>query len=101
MNIANSVTDLIGNTPLVRINRLAEDCAAEVVAKLAEDAGATTVLPIFLDPGGTYFAQVATEKPPRLYLLDGQGKILWFDLEYSETTRQQLGQAIQVVLGEK
>jgi cysteine synthase A len=34
MKIANSVTDLIGNTPLVRINRLAQGCAGEVVAKL-------------------------------------------------------------------
>jgi cysteine synthase A len=34
MRIANSVTDLIGNTPLVRINRLAEGSAATVVAKL-------------------------------------------------------------------
>ena len=34
MHIANSVIDLIGNPPLVRINRLARGCAAEVVAKL-------------------------------------------------------------------
>jgi len=34
MHIANSVIDLIGNTPLVRINRLAQGCAAVVVAKL-------------------------------------------------------------------
>lgn len=34
MKIANSVTDLIGNTPLVRIRRLSAGCGAEVVAKL-------------------------------------------------------------------
>ena len=34
MKIANSVTDLIGNTPLVRIRRLSEGCVADVVAKL-------------------------------------------------------------------
>jgi cysteine synthase A len=34
MAIANSVTDLIGNTPLVRINRIAGGSVATIVAKL-------------------------------------------------------------------
>ncbi len=33
MKIAASVTDLVGNTPLVRINRITAGCKAEVVAK--------------------------------------------------------------------
>jgi cysteine synthase A len=34
MKIANSMMDLVGNTPLVRINKLAKGCGAQIVAKL-------------------------------------------------------------------
>ena len=34
MKIANSMTELVGNTPLVRLNRMTQGCLAEVVVKL-------------------------------------------------------------------
>ncbi len=34
MKIANNVTELVGNTPLVRLNRITEGLKAEIVAKL-------------------------------------------------------------------
>jgi len=32
MKIANNVTELVGNTPLVRLNRVTEGLKAEIVA---------------------------------------------------------------------
>jgi peroxiredoxin len=54
----------------------------------------------WLDADGKIFAQVGSEKLPRTYLLDPQGKILWFDIEYSLGTRRELNQALRAVAGE-
>lgn len=42
MKIANSITDLIGNTPLVKLSKISENLEAEIVAKLE-----------FFNPGGS------------------------------------------------
>ena len=43
MNIAQDVTELVGNTPLVKINHLASDLEAEVVAKVESFNPASSV----------------------------------------------------------
>ena len=34
MRVANDITELIGNTPLVRLNKLSKGCHAEILLKL-------------------------------------------------------------------
>lgn len=53
--------------------------------------------PQLLDTDGKAFAQVGTEALPRLYVLDPAGKIVWFDIEYSEGTRRELWQTLRVL----
>jgi peroxiredoxin len=65
--------------------KLAQELAGQAQAKFVN----------LSDRDGKAFAQVATEKLPRTYLLDASGKVLWFDLEYSRATRQGLLSAIR------
>jgi hypothetical protein len=61
-----------------------------------ERAGAS--FPNLIDPDGTAFALVGRERLPRVYLLDAQGKVLWFDIEYTLATRRELKQAVRAVI---
>ncbi|NUQ65813.1 MAG: TlpA family protein disulfide reductase [Pirellulales bacterium] len=70
--------------------------AAPVVKEKVEQAGAAYAQ--LLDADGAYYAKIATEHLPRTYLLNAEGKILWFDLEYSTSTGRNLEQAIKVAL---
>jgi thioredoxin-dependent peroxiredoxin len=52
-----------------------------------------------LDADGAAFAKVGSDKLPRTYLLDPSGKVLWFDIEYSQATRRELAQSLEAVAG--
>lgn len=71
--------------------------SAEKVAEILAQAKIGFL--VLMDPDGGYFAQVATERLPRVYVLDRQGKIVWFDVEYSETTRRILKEVLRVTAG--
>jgi peroxiredoxin len=58
-------------------------------------------LPCFFDTDKAFFGKLAKSLLPRVYLLDESGKIIWFDTEYTQSTRRNLLQAVKVVLGEK
>jgi len=80
----------------VKLIAIDERDRADVVAALVKRLGIT--FPVLLDADGKGLSGVATRRLPRTYLLDGQGKILWFDIEYSASTRRQLRDAIRVTL---
>jgi peroxiredoxin len=57
--------------------------------------------PCLVDMKGDFLAQIAKDhKLPRVFLLDAQGKILWFDVEFSRFTREDLVQGIRAALDE-
>ena len=70
----------------------------QLASELATHSGAS--YPVLSDADGAALQQVATGKLPRTYLLDPAGRVLWFDLEYSPTTRRDLASAIRVSLGQ-
>jgi peroxiredoxin len=70
----------------------------QLASELATNSGAS--YPVLSDADGAALQQVASGKLPRTYLLDPAGKVLWFDLEYSPTTRRDLASAIRVSLGQ-
>ncbi|MEX0714177.1 MAG: redoxin family protein [Pirellulales bacterium] len=68
-------------------------------AKQAAGA-AQAAFPNLLDQDGSFLSRVSTGRPPLLYLLDNEGKVIWLDIEYSRETRRLLGDAIAFVLQE-
>lgn len=68
----------------------------ELARELADQAGVK--FPVLLDADGQALAKVATSKSTRTYLLDARSTVLWFDLEYSRSTRRGLSQAIRYSL---
>jgi peroxiredoxin len=71
----------------------------KLAAELADHARCSFVN--LSDADSKALAEVGAPKTPRTYLLDASGKILWFDIEYSRTTRRELAQAIRFALAQR
>ena len=69
-------------------------------ADVVKAAAAAVKFPVLGDANVSYFAKVAKERLPRVYLLDASGKILWFDMEFSRTTQRELLRGLAAMLSE-
>ena len=68
-----------------------------VGAVLSAAANSHADLHQLLDTSGAAFAQLGTGKLPRTYVLGPDGKIVWFDIEYSQATRRELETTLEVL----
>jgi hypothetical protein len=89
---------------------LRKDLAADIAVPLADQgvkavaitvapAGAATEgLTTLADADGAAFAKLGKGRLPRVYVLDSAGKIVWFDLEYTNSTRRELKATLDELL---
>lgn len=68
-------------------------------AEVVKAAAGAVKYPVLSDSDSSYFAKVAKEHLPRVYLLDASGKILWFDMEFTRDTRRNLLNGLSAMLG--
>lgn len=55
---------------------------------------------VLLDKSGDAYAQLATDRLPRIYVLNAAGEIVWMDIEYSLSTRRELHRSVAALAGE-
>lgn len=98
--LADLARDVAGRFPsdAVAIVGIAVKFPPDEAQKSIAAAGAK--FPQLVDAEGKALAQVGEGSMPRIYVLDGQRRIAWFDIEYSEATRRELRQTLTALAGE-
>lgn len=54
--------------------------------------------PVLSDQSGEAFAQLGSDRLPRVYVLDSTGQVVWLDIEYSLSTRREMNQAVAALV---
>ncbi|MEM1305612.1 MAG: hypothetical protein AAGG46_11985 [Planctomycetota bacterium] len=67
------------------------------VVLTGDGAPAAGKAPAVDDADGKLFAAVGSGATPRVYVMDGAGKIVWFDIEYVRSTRRELRQTLEAL----
>jgi peroxiredoxin len=77
------------------------DAAVDAATAQGAMDQAKAKFPCLLDADGSAMAQFGTDRTTRTYLIDAEGKVLWFDIDYSRSTRRELKSALSFLLEEQ
>lgn len=70
----------------------------DVLTQVIKEAGAE--FPVLVDREAKLATQLSGHSPPTLYLVDGTGKIVWLDIEYNRSVRENLKRAVAALVQE-
>jgi peroxiredoxin len=85
----------LGASDDVAVVGIAVKLANNEVQAATGKAGAK--FPQLSDAAGKAFNQVGMTKLPQVYVLNESGEIVWFDIEYSQSTARELKQTLDVL----
>jgi peroxiredoxin len=101
MALGDLQRDVAANYPPadVAVVGVAVGASDDVMAKALELSGAK--FPQLVDAQGQAASQLGENALPRVYVLDRERRVAWFDIEYSESSRREIGQTLAALAGEQ
>lgn len=77
-----------------RVKVIAVNVGGTAEATRVQTGDASDKIVSLVDTDAKFFKQLATSRIPRTYVLDHEGRVLWFDIEYSSSTVRSLANAL-------
>ena len=86
--------DILGSYAKQRVKVIAANVGGDLPTTQRLTGNAAKMIVSLVDSDRKLFSQFANSRVPRTYLLDKNGKILWFDIEYSQGMQRELENAL-------
>lgn len=93
--------DILGTYAKQRVKVIAANTGGDLATTKRLTGNAAKMIDSLVDGDQELFGQFANSRVPRTYLLDKDGKILWFDIEYSQGMQRELENALDYYLNQK
>lgn len=90
--------DILGSFAKHRVKVIAANVGGDIANTRRLTGKDDQMIVSLVDTDANLFSQFAKSGAPRTYLLDADGKILWFDMEYSQSMQRDLENALNYYL---